>query len=272
MTEIIYEVGINANGDLDIAKKMIDVAVAAGCDYVKFQKRNVNLVYKREELDTPRKSPWGKTNRDQKFGLEFDLYDYKKIDKYCKSKGIKWFASPWDLDSLRFLEDFKIPFIKIPSALVTNNDFLLSCRETKIPLIVSTGMCNWEMVDHIEKILSNSVYCMMHCTSTYPTAIDELNLNAIKVMRKCYPQYRIGFSNHHQGLTPMIIAASMGAEMVEFHGTLDRSMYGSDQAASIEPEGVFRLVKHIRGVEKAMGDGEKLIYDSEKPIIKNLRR
>jgi N-acetylneuraminate synthase len=274
MTEIIAELGINHNGSIDIAKKLIDVAHASGCDFIKFQKRNIDLVYSKEELDSPRESPWGKTTRDQKYGLEFFQDHYQILDAYCHRKGIKWFASPWDLDSIMFLNSFQgCQFIKIPSALITNDEILVASRNTGRRIILSTGMSTIEMVDHaVEVIGEDSIYCIMHCTSTYPSKSEELNLNCIKTLKARYPWAKIGFSNHNPGIIFMPIAVALGAEMIEYHITLDRSMYGSDQAASIEPEGVFKLVKHIRNTEKAMGDGIKCIYDSEIPIIKKLRR
>ena len=273
-TQIIAELGINCNGSLEIAKKLIDVAHSAGCQYVKFQKREVDLVYTKEELSAKRESPWGTTFRDQKIGLEFFGDHYLVIDAYCYRKGIKWFASPWDLQSLGFLNQFEgCEFIKVPSALITNESFLKACKEGNKPVILSTGMSTIEMVDNAVSILGkDKIHCIMHCTSTYPSKPDELNLNCIPMLKKRYPWAKIGFSNHNPGIIFMPIAVALGAEMIEAHVTLDRSLYGSDQASSIEPEGMFKLCKYIRGVEKAMGDGVKKIYDSEVPIIKKLRK
>ena len=274
MTEIIAEIGINHNGNIEIAKKLIDVAHASGCNYVKFQKRNIDLVYSKAELDTPRESPWGTTTRDQKYGLEFFRDHYQIIDSYCHRKGIWWFASPWDEDSVLFLNQFKdCQFIKIPSALITNDSILEESRDTGKPIILSTGMSTLDMVDHaIDVVGKDKIYCIMHCTSTYPSKPEELNLRCITTLREKYPWAKIGFSNHNPGIIFMPIAVALGAEMIEFHITLDRSIYGSDQSASIEPEGTFKLVKHIRNVGLAMGDGVKKIYDSEIPIIKKLRK
>lgn len=279
--EIIAELGINHNGNLEIAKKMIDVAYAAGCNYVKFQKRTIDLVYTKKELDKPRESPWGTTTREQKEGLEFDQKAYEQIDNYCKEK-IQWFASVWDKQSLMFCSEFKIPFIKVPSALITNEDYLEDCRITAFwyrscgfekPIILSTGMSTLQEVDRAIEILGkDGIYCIMACTSTYPTEPKEINIECIPVLKKRYPWTKIGFSNHYPGLMAMTLAAAYGAEMLEFHISLDRSMYGSDQAASIEPQGVFRLMEYIRLIEQMKGDGVKRIYQSEMPIMSKLRR
>lgn len=274
MTEIVAEIGINASGSLELAEKMIDVASTAGCDFVKFQKRNIEAVYTKEELDSKRESPWGTTFREQKAGLEFTEDDYRMLDAYCFAKGIGWFASPWDLDSLYFLATFDdCQFIKIPSALLTNNELLKACLDVDKMVILSSGMSEIPMIDNAVKILGKrKIYCIMHCTSTYPSKPEELNLKCIETFRKHYPWARIGFSNHNPGIIFMPVAVALGATMIETHITLDRASYGSDQAASIEPEGIFKVVKHIRNTEKAMGDGVKRIYESEIPIMKKLRR
>ena len=272
MTEIIAEIGINANGSIEIARQMIDIAISSGCHYVKFQKRDIDLVYTKEELETPRKSIWGTTTREQKQGLEFGLPEYEAIDQYCKERGIKWFLSVWDINSLKFAGLFDSPFIKIPSALITNKKLLEASKIFNKPIILSTGMSTFEMIDNAVDILGKKrIYCIMHCTSTYPSKPEEMNIKCIAAMKKRYPWTKIGFSNHNQGLTFMVAAASLGAEMIEFHITLDRAMPGSDQAASIEPEGVHRLCKWIRNLDIAQGDGIKRIYDSELPIIRKLR-
>jgi len=264
----------NHNGDIELAKRLIDVAVASGCDYVKFQKRNVDLVYTKEELDAKRESPFGTTNGDLKRGLEFNEEQYEEIDLYCFSKGIGWFASPWDLDSLKFLSRFDYSkFIKIPSPLLTNERLLKACRDINKKVILSSGMSNIDMIDNAVRILGKEkIYCIMHCTSTYPSKPEELNLNCIIDFKQRYGWTKVGFSNHNPGIIFMPIAVALGAEVIEFHITLDRSSWGSDQAASIESEGVFRLVKHIKNTDKAMGDGIKKIFDSELPIMKKLRR
>jgi N-acetylneuraminate synthase len=273
-TETVAELGINSNGSIELAKKLIDVAKSAGCDYVKFQKRNIDLVYSKEELDTPRKSPWGDTTRQQKEGLEFSLENYQKLSFYCRDRNLQWFASPWDLESFDFLNSLNdCKFIKIPSALITNKPLLEKCNRWNKPVILSTGMSTLDMVDEaIDIVGKEKIYCIMHCTSTYPSKPSELNLNCIKTLKEKYPWAKIGFSNHNPGVIYMPIAVALGAEMIEFHITMDRAMYGSDQPASIEPEGVFKIVKYIRGTEIAVGDGIKCIYDSEIPIIKKLRR
>jgi N-acetylneuraminate synthase len=274
MTEVVAEIGINASGSLDTAKRMIDVAAAAGCDFVKFQKRDISLVYTKEELETPRNSPWGTTFGDQKRGLEFSEFDYDEIGTYCLSKGIGWFASPWDLNSLHFLSLFDdCEFIKIPSPLLTNEGLLKECLDIDKQVILSSGMSDIPMIDNAVRILGKEkIYCIMHCTSTYPSKPEELNLKCIADFKQRYGWTKVGFSNHNPGIIFMPIAVALGAEMIETHITLDRASYGSDQSASIESEGVFKLVKHIRNTEKAMGDGIKKILDAEIPIMKKLRR
>lgn len=270
--EVIAEVGINHNGDLDIARKLIDVAASAGCDYVKFQKRDIDLVYSKEELDKPRESPWGTTTREQKNGIEFDLDEYKEIDKYCKRK-IGWFVSPWDLKSALMYTVIDMPYVKIPSALITDTEYLDVVKVINKSVILSTGMSTLKEVDTAIDILGEDrIYCIMHCTSTYPTSPDEINIKGIQTLKDLYPWARIGFSNHYPGLMAMFMAATVGAEMLEFHATLDRTMYGSDQAASIEPQGIFKLMEGLKLIERMKGDGIKKVYDSEMPILKKLRK
>lgn len=271
-TIIVAEIGINHNGDLKLTKQLIDVAASAGCQYVKFQKRCIELVYTREELSTPRESPWGKTNGDQKRGLEFNMMEYREIDAYCKDKGIGWFASPWDVVSIDDMARFDPPFLKVPSALITNMDYLDKINATKIPVILSTGMSTFAQVDDAMTFLGTQVEYILHCTSTYPSRADEQDLKVIGWLKETYPNYKIGFSNHSPGLTFMLAAVALGAEMIELHITRDRSMYGSDQSASIEPEGLHKLTKHIRSLEEAMGDGIKKVHDREYPIMSKLRR
>lgn len=273
MIQTISEVGINHNGDIDLAKKLIDVSASAGVDYIKFQKRTIERVYSLEELDSPRESPWGTTFREQKEGLEFDFDEYTQISAHCYHRGIQWFVSVWDTESAEFIDAFDVPFIKVPSPLITNKNLLEFLREMDTPIIISTGMSTMEIIDRAVKILGKDrIHCIMHCTSTYPSKPEEQNLKFILTLKDKYPWAKIGFSNHSPGLPYILAAGAMGADMIEFHVTLDRSSYGSDQAASIEPEGVFRLAKWMRSLERAMGDGEKKIYDSEIPIIKKLRR
>jgi N-acetylneuraminate synthase len=274
MIEVIAELGINANGDLDIAKRMIDIASAAGCKYIKLQKRDIDVVYTVEELSKPRQ--WkGKTviTREQKEDLEFDFDDYLIIDEYCRMKGIKWFASPWDLNSLNFICQFEIPYIKIPSALITNTGLMKNATQRDIPIIISTGMSDNGIVDKaIETIGKDNIACVMHCTSTYPSRPDELNMKCISRLKEKYPWAKIGYSNHYPGLMGMIMAVALGCDMIEFHFTLDRTMEGSDQAASIEPRGLFELMERINLIEKMQGDGVKKIFESEIPIMSKLRR
>ena len=270
--KIEMEIGINANGSIDTAKKMIDVAVASGCDYVKFQKRCIDLVYTKEELRSLRKSPWGDTFEDQKRGLEFTLTDYAELDLYCKKKGIEWFVSPWDKVSIADMNRFDIPFLKVPSALITDMDYLQAIKDTRKPVVLSTGMSTYIQVEEAVAFLGTQIEYILHCTSTYPSKPKEQDLLVIRWLQNQYPNYKIGFSNHSPGLTFMIGAVALGATMIEFHATLDRSSYGSDQSASIEPEGTFRLVKHIRSMEEALGDGIKKVHDSEYPVMLKLRK
>jgi len=270
--KLVVEIGINANGSVDTAKRMIDIAVAAGADFVKFQKRTVEVVYTKEELGVPRESPWGKTTRDQKMGLEMGSREYGEIAGYCRGR-IRWFASPWDVESVRFLSYYNLPYIKVASPMLTNMGLLEEIRKIGRPVILSTGMSTVEMIDNaIDVVGKFLVHYILHCTSTYPSASNELNLKCIQTLKLMYPWAKIGFSNHHPGLVFMAAAVALGAEMIECHVTCDRSLYGSDQASSIEPEGIFRLVKWIRGIEQALGNGTKRIYDSELPIIKKLRQ
>lgn len=273
MIEVIVEEGINHSGDLTIAKQIIDVAVAAKCHYVKFQKRDINLVYTKEELDRPRDSAWGTTTRQQKMGLEFSETDYLEIAMYCEQKGIKWFASPWDVNSVVLMAAFDIPFLKVPSALLTNFEYLDICRQTGKPIILSTGMSTIDMIDKaVDVIGQKNIYSVMHCTSTYPTDPRDVNLLLIKTLQCKYPWTKIGFSNHYSGLMALVAAAILGCELLELHVTLDRTMPGSDQAASIEPLGVFDLMRRLALFEKMRGNGVKEICESEKPILAKLRR
>lgn len=275
MVYIIAEIGINHNGDVDIAKKLIDVAVDAGCDAVKFQKRTIDLVYTKEELDKPRESPWGTTNREQKEGLEFGQKEYDEIDWYCRSKEIAWSASAWDTESQKFLQQYDLSFNKVASALLTHDDLLeVIAQEGKLTYI-STGMSTLEQVDHAVEIFEKHKcpYTVMHCTSTYPTAIEESNIKCIGTLRSRYKGSRgIGYSGHEKGMVPTLLAVANGATVVERHITLDRTMYGSDQSASLEPAGIHRLCRDAREVDIILGDGEKKVYASEEPIIQKLRK
>ena len=272
--EIVAELGINHGGDINIAEQMIDVAATAGCDYVKFQKRTVSVVYSKEELDKPRESPWGTTNRDQKYGLEFETDDYVQIDLHCTFESkIEWFASPWDYLSVGFLHVFNPPFMKIASACLTDTDILEACKGYGYQLILSTGMSTIEELDAaIDVVGKDNVYCIMHCTSTYPTKTEEMNLKCIPMLKERYPWAKIGFSNHHPGIVFMPAAVALGAEMIEFHITMDKTMYWSDQAASFNPEGVFKAVKYMKDVYISLGTGVKCVYPSEIPIREKLRK
>jgi len=268
---IIAEIGINHNGNLEIARRLIDAAVHAGCDAVKFQKRTVEVVYTPEELAKPRESPFGTTNGDLKRGLEFGLAQYQEIDRYCRQKGILWFASCWDETSVDFIEQFRPPCYKIASASLTDDSLLRHHRKYGRPIILSTGMSTLEQVDHAVEVLGKENLLLMHTNSTYPSKNDELNLRVLQTLARRYG-VPVGYSGHEVGLAPSIGAVALGACAIERHITLDRAMWGSDQAASVEPQGFERLVKDIRAVEKALGDGIKRVFDSELPIMKKLRR
>lgn len=268
---IIAEIGINHNGDLEIARRLIDAAVDAGCDAVKFQKRTVEVVYSPEELAKPRENPFGPTNGDLKRGLEFGLTQYREIDRHCKERGILWFASCWDEGSVDFIEQFQPPCYKIASASLTDDGLLRHHRKYGRPIILSTGMSTLEQVDHAVEVLGKENLLLMHTNSTYPSKIEELNLKVIQTLARRYG-VPVGYSGHEVGLAPSVGAVAVGACAIERHITLDRAMWGSDQAASVEPQGFQRLVKDIRAVEKAMGDGIKRVYETEIPIMKKLRR
>lgn len=268
---VIAEIGINHNGDLDIAMKLIDAAVEAGCNAVKFQKRTVDIVYTPEELAKPRENPFGTTNGDLKRGLEFGEQEYRIIDAYCKQKKILWFASCWDPDSIDFIEQFSPPCYKIASASLTDDALLKAHRRLGRPMILSTGMSTLQEIDHAVEVLGKQDLVILHCTSTYPAATDELNLRCIPAFQQRYG-VPIGYSGHEVGLYTSLAAATLGACVIERHITLDRAMFGSDQAASVEPSGFARLVRDIRSVEEAMGDGVKKVYASELPIRAKLRR
>jgi N-acetylneuraminate synthase len=268
---VIAEIGINHNGDLDLAKRLISVAVAAGCDAVKFQKRTVDVVYSREELAKPRESPFGTTNGDLKRGLEFGLEEYEEIEYYCKAVKIRWFASCWDEHSVDIINRFDVPCFKIASASLTDDNLLRCTRATGKPLILSTGMSTIEQIDHAVEILGRDNLVIMHATSTYPAAYPELNLRAICTLREryCVP---IGYSGHETGIPTSVAAVVLGACCVERHITMDRAMWGSDHAASLEPNGISRLVRDIRLIEQSLGDGVKRVFEREQPIIRKLRR
>ena len=268
---IIAEIGINHNGSVGLAKKMIDIAVTTGCDAVKFQKRTVDVVYTKEELAKERKSVFGNTNGDLKRGLEFGEKEYREIDKYCKEKGILWFASCWDEGSVDFMEKFDIPCYKIASASLTDDNLLKYTKSKGKPILLSTGMSTMEQIRHADSILGEDNLVIFHCTSTYPSNADETNLRVIENFKKEF-DCPIGYSGHERGVTPSILAAALGANSVERHITTDRTNWGSDQAASLEMAGLYHMVRDIRQIPELLGDGKKIVYQRELPIIEKLRR
>lgn len=270
--KLVLEVGINHNGDIDLAKKIIDAAVMYDYDFVKFQKRHIPIVYLPEELDKPRESQWGTTTRDQKMGLEFGESEYDEIDAYCKIKGIRWFASPWDPVSVNFLKKYNMPYIKVPSALITNFELLAAVKNSGIPVIISTGMSEEYEVDDCVEFLGDDLSCIMACCSTYPSTDEDMNLTHIKVLKAKYgDKYDIGFSNHHPGTFYCTVAPALGATWVEMHGTAGRHLAGSDQSSSIEFGGMRIISDHIRSLEKAMGSGSWGCRASEVPVKAKLR-
>jgi len=269
---IIAEIGINHNGDLEIAKKLIDVAKEAGCDAVKFQKRDIDLVYSKDMLDSPRESPWGKTQRAQKEGLEFGRNEYRTIDEYCKEKQIDWFASAWDPNSQDFLRNFNLKYNKIASAMIVNHALLHKVAEEKRHTFISTGMTDLREIEEAVSIF-RKVGCpfeLMHCVSTYPMRDEDANLRTIETLRKHFG-CNVGYSGHEVGLAVSYAAAALGITSLERHITLSRAMYGSDQAASVEPAGLRQLVGAVRKIELAMGDGVKRVLETEIPIAQKLR-
>ena len=269
---VIAEIGINHNGDLEIAKKLIDIANESGCDAVKFQKRTIDLVYSEDLLNSERESPWGTTQREQKEGLEFNLKEYKEIDNYCKSKKIDWFASAWDLESQNFLKQFNCKFNKVASAMITYKDLLKEIASEGKHTFISTGMSTIEDIDNAVEIFREykCPFELMHCVSTYPMKESDANLNVIRTLKEKY-NCNVGYSGHETGIAVSIGASAMGISSLERHITLDRSMYGSDQSASLEPNGLRMLLGSVRKVEQAMGDGIKKILDAEIPIGEKLR-
>jgi len=269
---IIAEIGINHNGSVEIAKQLIDVAKDAGADAVKFQKRTIDLVYTKEMLDSPRQSPWGTTQRVQKEGLEFGIKEYNEIDAYCKEKGIEWFASAWDLESKKFLRQYDCKYNKIASAMIVYEDLLKEVASEKKHTFISTGMTEVKQIDRAVEIFKNAgcPFELMHCVSTYPMEDEDANLNRIKTLRDRY-KCNVGYSGHEVGLAVSYAAAALGITSLERHITLDRAMYGSDQAASVAPAGLRQLIGAVRKIEKAMGDGNMTMNSKEIPIAKKLR-
>lgn len=270
---IIAEIGINHNGDIEIAKKLIDGAVFSGCDAVKFQKRTVEKVYSKEELDKPRESPWGATNRAQKLGLEFGQKEYDIIDAYCRDKKIQWFASAWDSDSQKFLQQYDSKYNKVASAMLTDRELLEMVAQEGKYTFISTGMSTMDEIDKAVDIFRRAgcPFELMHCNSTYPMKDHEANLRLIPELRSRF-NCKVGYSGHEVGLITSCAAVALGATSIERHITLDRAMYGSDQAASVEVLGFYRLVRYVRTVQAAMGDGLKTVTPAEAKIKEKLRR
>jgi len=270
---IIAEIGINHNGDMSICKELIDVAVESGCDAVKFQKRDLDKVYTQEFLDSPRESQWGTTQREQKSGLEFSKEQYEEIDQYCKEKNIEWLASAWDLNSQKFLQQFDCKYNKIASAMIVYEDLLKMVAKEGKHTFISTGMTTYDDIQKAVDIFRKAgcPFELMHTVSTYPMKDEDANLNMIKTLRGKFG-CNVGYSGHEVGLAVSYAAAALGISSLERHITLGRSMYGSDQSASVEPSGFRALIGSVRKIERAMGDGEKRVIEAEAPIAKNLRQ
>ena len=273
MVFITAEIGINHNGDIDIAKKLIDMAKECGCDAVKFQKRTIEKVYSKEILETPRESPWGTTTKEQKLGLEFNKKEYDIINSYCKEKQIQWYASSWDIDSQLFLRQYDLKFNKVASAMLTHIELLKIIAEEKKHTFVSTGMSTLEQIENAVKIFReyDCPFELQHSNSSYPMKLEEANLRCIETLRSKF-NCDVGYSGHEDSSYIIcVIAAALGAKSIERHITLSRSMYGSDQSASLEKPGLERMVRDVKRVETILGDGEKRIWDSEIPSMKKLR-
>tara|TARA_Y100000816_G_scaffold157265_2_gene112228 strand:+ start:5089 stop:5922 length:834 start_codon:yes stop_codon:yes gene_type:complete len=268
----IAEIGINHNGDMGICKKLIDLAVEAGCDAVKFQKRDIELVYSKEFLDSFRDSPWGKTQRDQKMGIEFNKDDYIEIDNYCKMKNINWFASAWDLKSQLFLREFNLKYNKIASAMLVNLELLKMVAEEKKHTFISTGLSTMKDIEVAVNIFEKKgcPFELMHCVSTYPMKYSDANLKTILTLKNKF-NCNVGYSGHETGLVISYVASALGISSIERHITLDRAMYGSDQAASLGPPGLKTLVKEVKKIPRVLGDGVKRVIEDEVPIAKKLR-
>jgi len=274
MVFITAEIGINHNGSLDTVKKLIDVAVTAGCDAVKFQKRTVEKVYTKEVLDSPRNSPWGKTTREQKIGLEFSEKDFKKIDSYCKKKKIEWYVSCWDIDSQIKMRVFKTKYNKVASAMITHKKLLNEIAKEEKHTFISTGMSTLNQINSAVNIFkkNNCSFELMHSHSAYPMPVEEANLKLIPFLKNKF-HCNVGYSGHETAAYLVTLSAViLGATSIERHITLDRTMYGSDQAASLEPTGLIRMVKDVRRVKDVLGDGKKKIWDSEIPAMEKLRK
>ncbi|NTU58379.1 MAG: N-acetylneuraminate synthase [Chlorobiaceae bacterium] len=270
---VIAEIGINHNGSLEVAKKLIEGAAQAGCDAVKFQKRTPELCVPMDQRLIERDTPWGRmTYMDYRYKVEFGFEDYSEIDAYCRQQGIAWFASCWDEEAVDFMEQFNPPCYKAASASLTDLALLKKTKDTGRPLIISTGMSTMEEVDAAVEALGRDNLMIAHTNSTYPCPVDQLNLRMITTLKQMYPDNPIGYSGHEVGLSTTWAAVALGAVFVERHVTLDRAMWGSDQAASVEISGMSRLVSNIRDIEKALGDGVKRVYEGEAAARKKLRR
>jgi N-acetylneuraminate synthase len=270
---IVGEIGINHNGDMAICKQLINVAKEAGADCVKFQKRDINQVYTQEFLDSPRESPWGTTQREQKSGLEFSADEYQEIEDYCKEKGLEWFASAWDINSQKFLRQFNSKYNKVASAMIVHTDLLKEIASEGKHTFISTGMTTYDDIQAAVDIFrkADCSFELMHTVSTYPMKDEDANLNMIKTLRKKF-DCNVGYSGHEVGLAVSYAAAALNITSLERHITLDRAMYGSDQSASVEPSGFRQLVGAVRKIEIAMGDGIKKTIEAETPIAANLRQ
>ncbi len=272
-TFIIAEIGINHNGSLKLAKKLIKAAVNAGCNAVKFQKRTPELCVPKDQWSIERDTPWGRmTYIDYRHKIELSLEDYSEIDRYCRNNKITWFASCWDEESVDFIEHFDPPMYKVASASLTDYGLLNKKRSTGKTLILSTGMSTFEEIKEAVKSIGSDNLLLAHSTSSYPCKLEELNLKMIETLKKTFPGIPVGYSGHETGIAPTLAAVSLGAAFVERHITLDRAMWGSDQAASVEPGGFKRLVENIRDIERSLGDGVKKVYESEMGQRKKLRR
>jgi N-acetylneuraminate synthase len=272
-TYVIAEVGINHNGDVEVAKRIIDAAVHAGADAVKFQKRTPSVSTPAAQRGQMRETPWGYISYlEYREKVEFGLEQYRSIDRHCRERRIDWLVSVWDEPAVDFMEQFETPAYKVPSASLTDRTLLKHVRKTGRPVVLSTGMSTMQQIHEAVDTLGEKDLVIMHCTSAYPCEPDELNLRMVETLRQEFPQAPVGYSGHEVGLVPSAVAVALGACMVERHLTLDRAMWGSDQAASVEPGGFERLVKYIRVTESALGDGVKRVYESEKPSMSRLRR
>ena len=278
---IIAEIGINHNGDIDKAKKLIDIASAAGCDVVKFQKRNPDLCVPEDQKNIKRVTPWGEISYlDYKHKLEFGRSEYDELDMYCYKQGIKWTASPWDLDSVEFLKKYDLPFVKIASASLTDHKLIEECVKSFPKVIMSTGMSTEEEIDEAVNMLNlfkikynkEERFGLLHCNSSYPASLEDINLSAIKTLAKKYPNFDIGYSGHELTLGTTVASVYLGASIIERHITLDRNMFGTDQSCSVTPWGLFKLVSGIRELEVSYGDGELKVTDSEKEVLTKLRK